>query len=78
MAKISRKCLIGHECEIRPGARIDHSTIGDKCIIGDDVTIVNSIIMNGATIGKSVSISNSIIGNIFEIEIFPNFYSFFL
>ena len=56
--------MIGHECGIRPGARIDHSTIGDRCIIGDDVTIVNSIIMSGATIGKGVSISDSIIGKI--------------
>ena len=63
LAKISRRCLIGHECEIRAGARLELATIGDKCTIGEDAVIVNSIVMSGATIGKGVTIRDSIIGN---------------
>ena len=67
LAAISRRCLIGHECQIRAGARLELATIGDKCTIGEDANIVNSIVMSGATIGTGVTIRDSIIGKDFSL-----------
>lgn len=62
LAKFSKKCLVGHNSEVRSGCDVRYSTIGDNCLLGEYSFISNSIVMHGAKIGKNRHIRDTIIG----------------
>jgi NDP-sugar pyrophosphorylase family protein len=59
--------LIGGDCEIGNGVRIESSCIGDNCIIEDDTVITGSVIMDFTNIGKGVHLNKCIIGGYAKI-----------
>ena len=62
LAKFSKKCLVGHNSEVRSGCDVRYSTIGDNCLLREYSFISNSIVMHGAKIGKNRHIRDTIIG----------------
>lgn len=62
-AKISLRghILIGRDCQIGDGSRIENSCIDNFCVIGEDVVIDSSAILDRVIVGDRAEIKNSII-----------------
>ncbi len=62
--KFSGKNIIGNNCIIKAGARIESSIIWDNVIVGENVSLDNSIIANNVKINPHLSIErDSVIGH---------------
>ncbi|MBM3199754.1 hypothetical protein FJZ53_02365 [Candidatus Woesearchaeota archaeon] len=60
---IEGPCIIGKDCEIRPGAMIRaKSVIGDKVVMGHGVELKNSIIFDEAKISTNSFVGDCILG----------------
>lgn len=63
-AVICAPCIIGKECEIRPGAYIRGNVItGSGCVIGNSTEIKNSVIFDHVQLPHYNYVGDSIIGN---------------
>ncbi|KUO53590.1 MAG: hypothetical protein APF76_12340 [Desulfitibacter sp. BRH_c19] len=62
--RINGPVLIGDNCRLGAGVRLEPFTIlGDNVIIEDEVTIKRTVIWNNVYIGKKTSLSGALIGN---------------
>ncbi len=64
LATLNAPAIIGHGCEIRPGAYIRGNVIiCDNCVIGNSTEIKNSVIMNNVQLPHYNYVGDSVIGN---------------
>jgi len=60
--KISGGVMIGGDCEIGSGVKIEDSCIGDNCMIGDNVTINGSAVFNFTNIKRNSYLNKCVVG----------------
>ncbi|ODS42937.1 MAG: hypothetical protein MSIBF_06665 [Candidatus Altiarchaeales archaeon IMC4] len=61
--EICGNVMIGGDCEIGSGVKIEDSCIGDNCIIGDGVTIRGSVVMNFTNIDRDSLLNKCIVAS---------------
>lgn len=62
--KLAENNVIGNNCIIKAGARLENCIIWDNVVIGENVSLDNSIIANNVKIDPNISIErNSVIGH---------------
>ncbi len=62
--KLSENNIIGNNCIIKAGARIENSIIWDDVVIGENVSLDNCIIANNVKINPGISVQkDSVIGH---------------
>lgn len=63
-AIIIAPCILGSECEIRPGAYIRGNVIaGNRCIIGNSTELKNSVLFDNVQLPHYNYVGDSVIGN---------------
>lgn len=55
-------CIIGRNCKIETGSKIENSIIGDNCFIGSFSQISGSVLWNGVKVGRETMIREAVIG----------------
>ncbi len=57
-------CVIGHNCELRPGAFLRGSIItGEKCVIGNSTELKNCILLNHVDVPHYNYVGDAVLGN---------------
>lgn len=60
-SEICPNSIIGKDCVIENGAKIENSVLGENVSVGENSFIKDSVILSGTFVGKNVSISGAII-----------------
>lgn len=61
-AKLTGSVVIGENCKIGPGVKINNSVIGKNCVIEDGTSISDSVVWDDTVIGKKASLQENIVG----------------
>lgn len=61
-ARLTGSVVIGENCKIAPGVKINNSVIGKNCVVEEGASISDSVVWDEAVIGKKASLQENIVG----------------